>query len=131
MIIDDTIQFITTKLPPSDGGNLLGMNIDIAYAFNDLESAKLISYEQTGDNSCMFLIELEVSCSAKDLGSVFKEVLDAKRSCDYSHFNANSSMYYDEKSAVYRYVTVPYDESYYVTGRIIISGERYQQLYKK
>ena len=129
-MIEKTIESLVKELSPSDGDNLLGMDYDICHYFDTSDATKFISREQTNNNKCMFIINLEATEAATDIGSVTESLSEAWECIMYNYFECGSIEKYKEME-VLRFVTVIGKDSFYVTGKAVVSGERYLQLAKK
>ena len=126
-MIELTIKQIAEKIPPSSGANLSGFTQDLDYAFwksKDVFSPYKIS--TTAVPHQLVIVKAQIVDTVKDLQVVFETLSTAWTSVMYRHFEASSYTYYKE-AAVFRFVTVMRNELLFVSGAIILEGEKYNQ----
>ncbi|MFY0677942.1 MAG: hypothetical protein JXR18_11720 [Neptuniibacter sp.] len=128
-MIEETIAKIITSpnYSPSDGDNLLGMDYDVFHCLDSNEILVVEEIKQTGQNECMFSINLEASKSAKELHDVRQALKEAWEFIQYGYFEA-SSLSVTPKSAVLRFITVIGENQFYVTGCVKVSGPNYERI---
>ncbi|MCG8043912.1 MAG: hypothetical protein JAY72_21185 [Candidatus Thiodiazotropha endolucinida] len=126
-MIEETINTVVSSLFPSSGDNLLGMDIDICHYFESNTKLKFISRRQTGDPGCMFVVHLEATEDAHDIADISSALEEVWDNLAYSYFESRTIKKYKRK-AVLRFVTVIDENSFYVTGNAIVTGNRYEKL---
>lgn len=126
-MIEKTIKEIVSTHVPSEGDNLLGMEIDLTHYFEKIKTMELVSIERTDDPACMFLIRLRVTRHAERIGELNMALNRAWQSVSYTHFQASSITTCKESSEI-RFVTIIAEDSFYVSGKAIVEGKGYQRL---
>lgn len=133
MLFDEILNKIiySDNYTASDGTGLLGMEYDVNHIFDSSEIFDVKNINLTGDNKCMFNINLEVSPSVNELEKIDLELESCLDFISYSYFFCKSVDGSDNECVV-RYITVAAgdeaDGSFYVSGKITIGGPIYEQL---
>jgi hypothetical protein len=127
-MIELIIKQTAKKIPPSSGANLSGFTVDLDHAF---WKAKNIFHPYkisiTPNPRQLIVAKAQITKRVKDLHKVFETAEEIWASVIYRHFEASSYQLYRE-GAVLRFITVISSESLFVSGSIILEGERYKSL---
>jgi hypothetical protein len=128
-VIETLIKQIVEKVPPSANGNLEGFITDLDHAF--WKAKKVIAppnkFLRTNQPRQLLVVRASIAESVKALPIVFQTIKAVWASVTYRYFEASSLDYYQE-ALVLRFVTVMSDEELFVSGAIIIEGQKYQKL---
>jgi hypothetical protein len=127
-MIEFLIKQIAEKIPASSGANLSGFTQDLDYALWKSKD-NIISYKisTTKHPQRLITVEAEIADNVKDLQKVFETVEIIWTSVIYRYFEASSYQYYKE-AAVLRFVTIVKSEQFFVSGAIVLQGEKYHKL---
>ena len=127
-MIESLIKQIAEKIPPSSGANISGFTQDLDYAlWKSKDILTLYKVSTTKHPHRLINVEAEIAEKVQKLQVVFDTVETIWTSVMYRYFAASSFQYYKE-AAVLRFVTVISDERFFVSGAIILQGEKYQNL---
>ena len=128
-MIEGVIEDITNRIPPSDGDNLLGFEIDCDNYFNedDLISAKII---KTGDVKNMLRIELTINEGFASIQNLSHKISEMYQMIEYSNFSLHGLKWLS-KELNFRFITIISNDQFCVSGTIIVKGEFYEKLYKQ
>ena len=127
-MIELTIKQIAEKIPPSSGANLSGFTLDLDYAFWKSKSIFHPYKISTTSNPLQLVVaKAQITNKVKDLQFVFETAEKIWESVIYRYFEASNYQLYRE-GAVLRFITVVSNESLFVSGLIILEGEKYQSL---
>ncbi len=127
-MIESLINQIAERIPQSSGANLLGFTDDLDYAL--WKSKNIISPYKISRTEILHRIvtvRAQIADSVKDLQNVFEAIEAVWTSVAYRYFEASSYECYKE-GAVLRFVTIIRDELFFVSGAIILEGEKYRKL---
>ncbi len=127
-MIESLIRQIAEKIPPSSGANLLGFTQDLDYAL--WKSKGIISpYNifRTEVPHQLVIVKAQITYRVKNLQVVFETLEAVWTLTAHRYFEASSYECYKE-AAVLRFVTVISDKLFFVSGAMILEGQKYRTL---
>jgi hypothetical protein len=127
-MIELIIKQIAKKIPPSSGKNLSGFTVDLDYAFGESKNVFYPYIISTTPNPHQLIVaKAQITNKVKDLQNVFETAEKIWTAVAYRHFEASNYQLYRE-GAILRFISVISSESLFVSGLIILEGEKYQRL---
>jgi hypothetical protein len=127
-MIESIIKQIAEKIPPSSGTSLLGFTQDLDYTLGkskDIISPYKISRTEIPHR--LVTVRAQITDSVTDLQIVVEAIENVWSSVMYRYFEASSYQYYKE-AAVFRFVTIIRNEKFFISGAIVLEGEKYHSL---
>ena len=128
-MIEKVIQQIATELHPSSGDNLTGFIIDTDHFLEKSGKFKSVKVSRTKDRLCLVNAHVEISYEIPTIQDLSQLLYDAWNNIRYSHFAASACHWYKE-ATIFRFVTIISKHNFFVTGKIIATGEPYSKLAK-
>lgn len=130
VVIESVIEHVLTRSRPSSGDDLLGFEIDADALLGDSDLLRNGEVKRTGDPRCMLSISAELAPEASTLRQVEDVLWTVWRDLQYDYFEA-TQLLLTQRAAELRFVTAIADNSFFVTGRIIVHGPHYERLARK
>ena len=126
-MIPELIARLRETIPPSEGDNLLGFQMDCDVFFGEADSIDDVAVAKTTDPYELLRIRVRLGPSAATLQDVSRALTTAWQSVAYSDFQATSLEWFQE-ATVLRFVTVIGGARFYVSGCAIATGPTYPSL---
>jgi hypothetical protein len=126
-MIERVIQCVMETTVPSSDDNLVGFEFDAHHYFGSNDRLHNATVSRTNDNGCMVEMRGEITAEVTSLHAITGLLNEIWRELAYSHFYASSIEWYKEATNL-RFVTVISADSFYVTGRMVITGPHYLKL---
>ena len=127
-MIESLINQIAGAISPSSGGNLHGFVQELDYALwqakDVITSGKTLI---TNDPRRLIIVTASIAENVNVLPEVFHGLKKIWLAITYNYFEASSCECYKE-AVILRFVTTMSDKQFFVTGAIVLQGEKYQKL---
>jgi hypothetical protein len=129
-MIERIIQCVMESTSPSSGDNLMGFEIDADHYFGSNEAFTNATVSRTDDLPCMLEMRGEIAGHISSLQQIGGALNEIWQNLVYAHCEASSCEWYKE-AMIFRFVTVVSGDAFYVTGKMVVGGERYSRLVEK
>lgn len=125
--IDDVISRLAAVLPPGEGADLQGFEIDATMFSGRQRLFEVVRVIRSGELSELVRILVVLNRRARSVAAVSNALLTAWSQSCYTHFQASTVESFREAMR-FRFVTVPAEEAYFVSGTALVIGPRYEEL---
>jgi hypothetical protein len=129
-MIERVIDEVIRRLPPSDGDNLLGFQIDADHFLGECDALASVEVERSSDIRSLLNASAILADHVSSLHDISQALFAVWQSLYYPHFHASAIHWYRE-ATILRFLTVISDDGYFVTGTVTVSGEQYPRLVEK
>jgi hypothetical protein len=124
-VIEETIDLVLSRLPPSSGENLTGFLMDCDHFFSQPEEVlRDADAKATGDPRSMVAVTVTLADPLTSLQQVNEALRAAWAEVAYRDYQALATMWYRD-AMVLRFVTANPQSRLLVTGTVVASGGGY------
>jgi hypothetical protein len=127
---DKTLELIVSGYEVSSGDNLKGMDYDVSYFMSESNRLVYMTHEVTEDPRCLIAITMETGQACETILDVKNGLFDCFSKIKYDYYSSSEIICNDEK-LLFRFVTVVSSGDFFVSGRILVRGKRYETIYRK
>ncbi len=120
-MLEALIDDIAARLPPIDGGDLVGFRMDADHYIPMQPGIVNVSVAEQDLKTCLLRFEVTLSPSTQSLQDATDALTSSWRELAYNDFEASSVGWYSD-CALLRFVTVPGDDQYFVSGSFVVRG---------
>ena len=126
-MIPELIARLRETIPPSEGDDLLGFEMDCDVFFGEGASIDNVAVTHSTDPCELLRIRVRLAPSAATLQDVSHALTTAWQNVAYSDFQATSLEWFQE-ATVLRFVTVISGARFFVSGCAVATGPTYASL---
>jgi hypothetical protein len=126
-VIDDIIRHIAGTVPAVSGDDLTGFVIDAEHYFGLCRPFRKVEVEKVCDPLSIVTVHAQIRDDVTSVQEISHALSSALPNVAYNYFSACSVDWYKE-ATVLRFITVPGQGAYYVSGTVFASGPGYPEL---
>ena len=127
--METVINSIISQVPPTSGDDLLGFEMDCGALFDD-EKFRSVEVVTSKSPESIFNIEIQIEKSIDSIQELTEIIRNLYQKIEYNEFSMHGTKWLKE-NLEFRFLTMPRNNSYFVTGTVKVTGKEYEDLYRR